>query len=413
MTVLIPSMSKNEQIAQTYKETKMRRASMSCTTVDVKIVHNSLSNRQKDVLSQMFVEAKWFYNDMVSFMESRTISDYDTSVKQVSVRMGKNSDLYEERPLSFLSASMKQKMKSDVQSSLKSLSKLKKNGRRVGNIGYSKSIHSIPLKQYGKDFSITSSSALSLVKIGKVKVRGLRQIPQDAEISNARLLLLPDGYHVHITFYASKKDHADTSLPMCGLDFGIKKNLTTSDGDTFHVVYETTSRIRGLQRKLSRQQKGSKNYNKTIAKIKREYQKIGNLKNEKTHKIARYLLDNYSLVIMQDENISGWHKGLFGKQVQYGILGRLKKILIDNDQVVVIHKFVPTTQYCPECKRLNKHSLDNRTYHCPCGYSCDRDIHAARNMIEFFLQGDDDLIKKHSPVERGSTPVEHNTTAFQ
>ena len=164
MTVLIPSMSKNEQIAQTYKETKMRRASMSCTTVDVKIVHNSLSSRQKDVLSQMFVEAKWFYNDMVSFMESRTISDYDTSVKQVSVRMGKNSDLYEERSLSFLSASMKQKMKSDVQSSLKSLSKLKKNGRKVGNIGYSKSIHSIPLKQYGKDFSITSSSVLSLVK---------------------------------------------------------------------------------------------------------------------------------------------------------------------------------------------------------------------------------------------------------
>lgn len=30
---------------------------------------------------------------------------------------------------------------------------------------------------------------------------------------------------------------------------------------------------------------------------------------------------------------------------------------------------------------MNKHSLDERVYECSCGYSYDRDIHAAMNMI--------------------------------
>lgn len=411
MATVTSPMSKNQRIAQTHKETKHRRKFMSCTTVDVKIVDDSLSQKQKDTLFCMFLEAKWFYNDMIAFMESENISQYDTSTKHVSVRMGKDNDVYEDRGLSSLSASMKQKMRSNVQSSLKSLSQLKKNGHKVGKIDYTKEVTSIPLKQYKKDFSITSTTSLSIVNIGKVRVRGLHQIPQDADISNAQLLHLPDGYHVHITFYIPITNDVDMSLPICGLDFGIKRSITTSDGETFHAIHEVSSRIKGLQRKLSRQRKGSANYCKTIQKIRREYQKINHLKDEYAHKIVRYLLDNYSLIIMQDENISGWHKGIFGKQVQYGILGRLKKILVNNDRVIVLNRCVPTTQYCPKCGRLNKHSLDKRTYHCECGYSHDRDIHAAQNMIELFFKGNDALVKKHSPVERGSTPVEHDATA--
>jgi len=409
-TLSIPK-SKKEKIKQSCRETRKRHSLMTCTTIDTKIVDDSLSQKQKDVLSSLFLEAKWFYNDMISFIESDNISSYDTTKKHVSVRMGKNNDSYDERKLVSLSASMKQKMKSNIQSSLKSLAELKRNGHKVGKIDYTKSVKSIPLKQYRKDFSILSPTSLSIAKVGKVRVRGLHQIPQGADISNATLLHLPDGYHIHITIYTPYSIDVDMNLPVCGLDFGIKESITTSDGETFHAVYEITSRIKGLQRKLSRQHKGSNNYCKTLDKIRREYQKIDNLKKEHAYKIARYLLDNYSVIIMQDENISGWHKGLFGKQVQYGILGRIKKILVHSDQVAMLNRFVPTTQYCPECGRLNKHSLEKRTYHCMCGYSYDRDIHAAKNMIELFNKGNDSLVKKYSPVERGSTPVEHDTSS--
>ena len=37
---------------------------------------------------------------------------------------------------------------------------------------------------------------------------------------------------------------------------------------------------------------------------------------------------------MQDENIKGWHKGLFGHQVQNSALGTLKSKLKANENVI-------------------------------------------------------------------------------
>ena len=49
----------------------------------------------------------------------------------------------------------------------------------------------------------------------------------------------------------------------------------------------------------------------------------------------------------------------------------------------MLESSVPTTQTCPVCGCLTKHSLDKRKYHCEhCGYeNSDRDIHSAKNMI--------------------------------
>lgn len=72
--------------------------------------------------------------------------------------------------------------------------------------------------------------------------------------------------------------------------------------------------------------------------------------------------------------------------------------------MAVLDRSVPTTQQCPNCGALNKHSLDKRMYSCPCGYSMDRDIHAANNMIQLYLKNsDNNNVVKKSPVEYGST----------
>lgn len=44
---------------------------------------------------------------------------------------------------------------------------------------------------------------------------------------------------------------------------------------------------------------------------------------------------------------------------------------------------MPTTKFCPQCGALNIIDLDERTYHCECGYSYDRDTHAAKNVKLF------------------------------
>ena len=73
---------------------------------------------------------------------------------------------------------------------------------------------------------------------------------------------------------------------------------------------------------------------------------------------------------------------LFGRTVQHSILGLVKAKLMKCERVTVLPSSAPTTKYCPNCGKFKKDiKLSDRIYNCDCGYSEDRDIHAARNMI--------------------------------
>ena len=69
------------------------------------------------------------------------------------------------------------------------------------------------------------------------------------------------------------------------------------------------------------------------------------------------------------------------KVVQHSCMGMLKSRLKQLDNVIVLDKYIPTTKWCPNCHKLNELSLNDRTYVCECGYEQDRDIHAAKNML--------------------------------
>ena len=400
-------LSKNARIKASKLATKARRESLTPFTYDIKIISNKMSQQQKETLDRMFVEAKWYYNDIISFIDGdRKLSAYDTKTRQVNVRLGKESTEYERRDLKSLSASAKQKIKDRVSDSLSSLKALKDKGHKVGKLGYTKEVSSLPLKQYTRDFFIISNTHIKVVKLGSLRVRGLDQISQEADIATAILTKEPDGYHIKITAYVPiDLDLSWGNRDVVGIDLGIQDTITTSNGEKFKINMPVPSRVKGLQRKLSRQRKGSINYVKTIHDIRREYQRINRLKDEKAREIVNHLLEKHSFIVMQDENISGWHKGLFGKQVQASILGRVKTILAKHPRVAIIDRCAPTTQLCPRCGALNKHPLSERVYHCGCGYHNDSDVHAAQNMIHVYLTGHNNLIKKH-PVERGITLVE-------
>ena len=405
-------LAKNRKIAQTRQETSQRRQFQAAKTYQLKIVANKLSANQKQALDQAFLQAKWFTNDVIHHLESRKLNDYVSSTKSVDVRLGSISDEYEERKLTYLSAKIKQAIVSRIGDSLSALKALKGNNRRVGKLRYVKEVNSLPLNQYGNTHRIVDDNTVHIVKIGKVKVRGLQQIPHDAEFATATLNRKPDGYYIHLTVFIPVVVDTDWGTRTdIGIDLGIKDTLVTSTGDKYRVRVEVPSRLKGLQRKLARQQKGSKNYAKTVQEIRREYQRLSNIKNDRTNKIVYGLMDRSGIIFMQDEMVSNWHSGWFGKQVQVSILGRLKAKLVHHPRVCVINKSCATTQLCPECGMLNKHTLDKRVYRCQCGYTEDRDIHSAKNMLIFGM--DKHNIITSPGVERISTPVEHKASAVE
>ena len=406
----VSNISKNENIKKTMKETMTRRSLQQCFVYKVKIDESRLTKKQKEQLKMLFVEAKWFYNNILSWSENNSINDFDTKTKTVSV-LNKDREI-ETRELKTISAQMKQAIHTSIVSAIKTLSTLKKKGHKVGRLKYLSDYKSINLKQFGTTYQILNDRYMKVQSVsGKIKVNGLEQFVNDPDIefANAKILNTSTGYYIAITCFRFKKDIVEKTFigSEIGVDMGIKTHITLSNGEKFNSSVEETERLKCLQKKLAKQKKCSNNRRRTIRLIQREYQKISNRKNDAANKIVAHIL-SYEHVYMQDEMISNWHKGLFGKQVQHSILGRVKAKLVNHPRVEVLDRSVPTTKFCPNCQNLNKEiTLRDRIYVCPiCGYQEDRDVHSAKNMIVMTK-----IIKDNLPRgPRDVKPVEINTS---
>ena len=372
---------RNRKIRENGKATRERRSQMDCRVFSVKVQENRLSHAKEEKLNRCFLEAKWLRNAVVA---TETLSLEDTSHVQVKVK-----DIFEVRELTTLSVQMKQSIVESVKTNVSNLSKAKKVGLKVGRLQYKHECNEINLKQFGNTYKIKSHNKISVQNIGVLVVNGLEQINLDeVEVANAKLIKKPSGFYIHLTVYTKKQSQPETSKEVLGLDMGIKDQLTFSNGVKVNFYLEESEQLKGLMRKLNRQTKGSNQYKQTLNRIKRIFEHQSNKKNDVVSKLNHVLKQNY-IICFQDEMLNSWkrkkskQKFSFGKQVQHGILGRVKDKLKKNPSNVMLESSVPTTQTCPECGCLTKHSLDKRKYHCEhCGYeNSDRDIHSAKNII--------------------------------
>ena len=374
--------TKNERIRQKGKETRLKRKEQVCRVFRLKIDFSHLNMQQRTALKMLFVEAKWLYNDALTFMSNQDINDYDYKVKTVhGLDKDKNTVT---RELKYLGSQMKEAVIQEIKSSLKSLSTSKKNKQKTGKLKYKSDYTSINLQQYGITYKFYDNNRVRLQGIKKkIKIEGAEQFfnQPGIEIANAKLLNEPDGYYLAVTTFQDKRGEIKKYKPPIGIDMGIKTSITTSEGKKYKVFVGETERLKKLQRRIAKREKGSSNKYKTRKLLEKEYQKLNNRKLDAANKIVHELLE-HEKVYMQDENIKGWHKGLFGRTVQHSVLGLVKSKLMKNERVIVLSQNIATTKTCPNCGKINKNiTLADRIFECECGYAEDRDIHAARNMI--------------------------------
>lgn len=392
-------LSKNEQIKKTLLETRIRRATQRCLVYEFKINTRKLTKKEFEQLKFYFVQCRWLYNYLLNL---ENIDDFDTKTRKIySLDKDKNKI---ERELT-IPAKVIQTVYKGIKQSIKGLSAVKKKGKKVGKLRFKSEYNSIELNQYGythelkeKDFRINGFKKI-------FQVHGLEQLENKKyEYANAKLVQKTSGYYIKLTCFENLiKNRINKPIKEVGLDFGIKTHITTSDNEKFNITIEESERLKGLQKKFARQEKSSNNRNKTLAKIKREYERLLNKKKDKANKLVNYLCTNYSTVYMQDEIISEWHRGLFGKQVQHSCLGLLKSKLQAQNNVIVIDKSYPTTKMCYNCGTIHKNiTLNDREFECPtCKYKEERDLKAAKTIL-FIGQ----CKNTYTPTEHRSTNVE-------
>ena len=208
---------------------------------------------------------------------------------------------------------------------------------------------------------------------------------------------------------------SDTSV---GIDVGIKDFAILSNGKIYAnpKFYEKDEkRLKVLQRRLSRKQKGSKRSERARLAIAKQHEKIKNHRENFIHQVTSKIVRENQTIIIEDLNVEGMLKNHnlakhiisaswseFFRQLQY-------KCEWYGKNLIRIGRFEPSSKMC-FCGYINKDlTLKNREWDCPqCGRHNDRDLLAAMNIKRFGLQKQN-LIGEISPVVNGVGDVELST----
>ena len=203
---------------------------------------------------------------------------------------------------------------------------------------------------------------------------------------------------LYVTCPADTKGEIWGGREAVGMDFGLKRFLTLSDGtiiDSPQFYREYLNDIRRLNRQLSRRQGGkpgeewSNGYRRTKEELTRLHLRIENQRKDWFCKLARELCRHYHTICIEDLNMKAMqmHRnwGRKAGDLAYSeFVGVLEHTAMKFDtEVVKVGRFYPSTRTCTRCSHVNgPMALDDRTFVCEeCGYSIDRDHGAAVNIL--------------------------------
>ena len=178
-----------------------------------------------------------------------------------------------------------------------------------------------------------------------------------------------------------------------GIDLGIKDFIVTSTGEVFenlHFKKSQKNKLKRLQRRLSKKQKGSNNRNKARIKLAKLNEKIRNRKLNYLHEVTNTLLNENQVIVIENLNVKGMvknHKlaesisetnfGEFRRMLEY-------KALWYGRKVVYVDRWFPSSKTCNHCGYINKElKLSDRQWICPqCRELVERDYNAALNILD-------------------------------
>lgn len=197
-----------------------------------------------------------------------------------------------------------------------------------------------------------------------------------------------------------------------GIDLGVKSLAVCSDGRTFENpknLQKSLVRLKLLQKRLSRKQKGSANRGKARVKVARLQEKITNRRKDNLHKITHALTHDSQVrtICMEDLNVKGMlcnhHLAQAVGDASFGMFLTLLEYKCKwyGVNLIKINRFAPSSKTCGKCGYVYKGlKLSERSWICPeCGTHHDRDFNAACNIKEFGLRA--------LPTERGEVkPVD-------
>ena len=230
---------------------------------------------------------------------------------------------------------------------------------------------------------------VKIPKLGLVPINLHRPIPDGFSIKQIRVVKKAIGWFAIVNIKSDISIPEPTPSGRCiGLDVGLLSYCATSDGFVepgpkfFGTLH---SRLKVLQRRLSKKKKRSNNYEKARLKVEKLHNHIAFKRKDYQFKLAHKLCDMAGTIFIEDIDYRTMARGFLGKHTIDAAFGQFRSILkyVAQRRNVFVDEVDHrgTSQTCPNCRIEVRKELEDRIHSCPeCHYQVDRDIAAAQEL---------------------------------
>ena len=233
-------------------------------------------------------------------------------------------------------------------------------------------------------------------KAGTFRLWGSRDLHyyQISQINRVRVVRRHDGYYVQFLINHTREEKKELTLKQSGLDVGLTHFYTDNHGekvDNPRFLRRDLKRIKKLQRRLSRCEKGSNNRKKARNRLGRGHLSVSRRRNDWVCKLARRVIQSNDLVAIENLRVRNMIKNQkLALSIADAAWSRFREWLEYFGKVygvpVVAVEPAYTSQNCSGCGNTVKKSLSTRTHTCGCGLVLDRDENAAKNILSAGLK---------------------------
>lgn len=182
-----------------------------------------------------------------------------------------------------------------------------------------------------------------------------------------------------------------------GIDLGIKDFAVCSNGERIanpKFLERSEKHLKHLQRQMSRKTNGSNNRRRARLELSRFHERIANRRNDYIHKFTKRIVRENQAVCVEDLNVKGMMSNhCLAKSVSSVSFGEIVRQLEYKCRwygrdFVKVERFYPSSKTCHECGYVYSDlTLSDREWECPsCGAVIDRDLNAARNILDHGLE---------------------------
>lgn len=241
-----------------------------------------------------------------------------------------------------------------------------------------------------------------LKNIPKFKIRP--KVDNLGEISFVNITKKNEKYYLTVVRSLMTKNINKTNKA-CGIDIGFKDYATIYDSDdkVFKINFENKKvdtliskasfykkTLVNIENKNSNYAK-SKNYKRILLKLERVYERISNIQARFFNELALNLVFTYDLITIEDLDFETLFRKRESKlNLQKNSFGKFFKILEEKAHkykkiVLRANRTFMSSQICSACGTIHHEMKDYsiRTFKCECGYVADRDVNAAKNLMNY------------------------------